>query len=225
MNDIIYFVKECRENEELRYSLRSLKNFPHNKVYFYGGCPDGLCPDHHIYVKQDQENKWQNVSEMLRMACKNHHISDNFWLFNDDFFIMEKIDHPKNYNNGDLYKRIVLLENAHQRITPYSQQLRYVCKELEAMGCTTINYTLHIPMLINKDKALELFNISDCPMFRSLYGNYCGIKSEVMHDVKIVNSEKEYKGGAYLSTDDLSFQGRVGEQIKATFPNKCKYEL
>lgn len=225
MNDIVYFVKDTPENEELRYSLRSLANFPHHKVWFYGGCPDGLKPDKHIYVKQNLENKWQNVGMMLKMACNNKDISKDFWLFNDDFFIMEKIEHPKNYNNGDLYKRIVQLEDSHQRITPYSQQLRDMCKELEAMGCTTINYTLHIPMLINRDKALELFNISDCPMFRSLYGNYYGVKSEVMHDVKIVNAKKEYKGGAYLSTDDVSFQGRVGEQIKATFPHKCKYEV
>lgn len=225
MNDIVYFVKDTPENEELRYSLRSLVNFPHRKVWFYGGCPDGLKPDKHIYVKQNLENKWQNVGMMLKMACNNKDISKDFWLFNDDFFIMEKIEHPKNYHNGDIYKRIVQLEDSHQRITPYSQQLRDMCKELEAMGCTTLNYTLHIPMLINREKALELFNISDCPMFRSLYGNYCGVKSEVMHDVKIVNAEKEYKGGAYLSTDDVSFQGRVGEQIKTTFPHKCKYEV
>lgn len=37
MNDIVYFVKESRENEELRYSLRTIKNFPHDKVYFNDG--------------------------------------------------------------------------------------------------------------------------------------------------------------------------------------------
>lgn len=43
--DIVYFVKESAKNEELRYSLRSLKNFPHGRVWFYGYCPSFLKPD------------------------------------------------------------------------------------------------------------------------------------------------------------------------------------
>ena len=114
MKDIVYFVKETKENEELRYSLRSLSNFPHGKVWFYGGCPDGLNPDFHVPVKQDKDNKWKNVSMMLDMACNNQDITKEFWLFNDDFFIMEKIEHPKNYYRGDLYKRIVQLEDVYK---------------------------------------------------------------------------------------------------------------
>lgn len=224
MDDIVYFVKESPLNEELRYSLRSLVNFPHRKVIFYGGCPDGLKPDVHVHVKQDKENKWQNVSMMLRMACNNNDISNDFWLFNDDFFIMENVDKPCNYYNGDLYKRIVMLEDSHGKITPYSQQLRDMCKELEAMGCETKNYTLHIPLLINRDKALELLNMTDCPMFRSMYANFAKIGGKQMRDVKIVNSEKVYRSGIYLSTDDKSFEGAVGEQIRQRFNQKCKYE-
>lgn len=225
MNDIVYFVKDSEENEELRYSLRTLKNFPHRKVWFYGGCPDGLKPDHHVYVEQNEENKWQNVNKMLRLACKNKKITKNFWVFNDDFFVMKPIDKPTNYYNGDLYKRIVTLEDKFGRITPYSQLLRDVCKELESLGATTKNYTLHVPMLINRDKALELFRISDFPGYRSLYANYFNIGGEQMSDVKITSKEKVYRDGIYLSTDDKSFEGEVGEQIREIFSDKCKYEL
>lgn len=225
MNDIVYFVKDSEENEELKYSLRTLKNFPHRKVWFYGGCPANLKPDHHVYVEQNEENKWQNVNKMLRLACKNKKITKNFWVFNDDFFVMKQIDKPTNYYNGDLYKRIVTLENKYNRITPYSQLLRDVCKELESMGATTKNYTLHVPMLINRDKALELFKISDFPGYRSLYANYFNIGGEQMRDVKITSKEKVYKDGIYLSTDDKSFEGKVGEQIREIFSDKCKYEL
>lgn len=225
MYDIVYFVKESITNEELRYSLRSLVNFPHGKVWFYGGCPDGLKPDNHIYVKQDQENKWQNVSKMLYMACHNKNISQNFWLFNDDFFVMEKVEKPSNYYNGDLYKRIVTIENKYDKITTYSKQLREMCKELENMGCTTKNYTLHVPILINRYKASELLNLTDCPMFRSLYGNYAKIGGKLSRDVKITSKEKRYKTGIYLSTDDDSFTyGEVGKQIRDKFNNKCQYE-
>ena len=56
------------------------------------------------------------------MACNNRHISSNFWLFNDDFFVMERVEKPTNYYNGDLYKRIVQLEDTYHGITSYTEQ-------------------------------------------------------------------------------------------------------
>ena len=226
MWDIVYFVKDTPDNEELRYSLRSLSNFPHRKVCFYGGCPKGLRPDHHVYVKQDKDNKWKNVSMMLDMACKNPQITKDFWLFNDDFFIMEKIKQPKNYYRGDLYKRIVQLEDVYKGFTPYSKLLRNCAKELEALGCTTKDFSLHIPIKINKEDMLSVRKLTDFEGFRSLYGNYYNIADDTMNDCKITSLDKEYKGGCYLSTDDRAFKdGIVGKQIRERFPDKCKYEL
>lgn len=224
--DIVYFVKDSESNEELRYSLRSLKNFPHKNVWFYGGCPKGFKPDRYVYVKQDKDNKWQNISTMLDMACVNRHISKNFWLFNDDFFVMEKIEHPKNYYRGDLYKRIVQLEDK-TGITPYSQLLRDCAKECESLGieCPK-DFSLHIPIRINKEKMLNLRNMTEFEGFRSLYGSYCIKTKDKMNDCKITSLTKEYKGGCYLSTDERSFEyGLVGRQIRKMFQDKCKYEL
>ena len=226
MNDIVYFVKESESNEELRYSLRSLKNFPHRKVWFYGGCPEGLNPDFHVPVKQDKDTKWKNVSMMLDMACNNPAITEEFWLFNDDFFIMEKIDKPKNYYRGDLYKRIVQLEDVYKGFTAYSKLLRNCAKELESLGCTTKDFSLHIPIKINKEDMLTIRKMTDFEGFRSLYGNYYNIATETMSDCKITSLGKEYKSGCYLSTEDRAFKdGIVGEQIRAKFTDKCEYEL
>ena len=225
MEDIVYFVKDTPTNEELRYSVRSLANFPHGKVWFYGGCPDGLKPDYHVYVKQDQPTKWDNIFNMYKMVCYNEDISEDFWLFNDDFFIMKKVKHGPNYYEGDLYKRVVTLEDAHGGITPYSQQLRYTLQELEGMGCETKNYALHVPMLMNREKGKELCNIISGPMIRCVYGNYFNVGGNDHRDVKIDRLDRIAKDTEYLSTNDKSFRGMVGEQIRATFPDKCKYEL
>ena len=224
MHDIVYFVKDTSVNEELRYSLRTLHNFPHRKVWFYGGCPVGLKPDYHVVVDQDQPTKWQNIFKMFKMACYNADITKNFWLFNDDFFIMKKITEECNYFDGDLYKRVVTLEDKHNGITPYSQQLRYTLQELEGMGCTTINYALHCPMLINRKKGQELCNIINGPMIRCAYGNYFNVGGKQSSDFKIDGIDKKYKDKTYLSTNDKSFKGVVGVQIRQLFPNKCKYE-
>lgn len=224
VNDIVYFVKDTKVNEELRYSLRSLKNFPHAKVWFYGGCPKGLEPDRHIFVDQDQPTKWENIFKMFKMVCYNNEISDNFWLFNDDFFIMKPVKDGPNYYEGNLYKRVVTLEDTHKGITPYSQQLRYTLMDLESMGCSTINYAVHTPILINREKGRELCNIINGPMIRCVYGNYFKIGGTNHRDVKIDSIYKEYKNEDYLSTNDKSFKGIVGEQIKKRFAKPCQYE-
>lgn len=224
MYDIVYFVKDTRDNEELRYSLRTLKNFPHRKVWFYGGCPAGLKPDHHVYVKQDQETKWLNINKSIKEAVNNPEITDDFWLFNDDFFIMKPVKNPGNYYDGSLYKRIVKLEDKFGRFTKYSLQLRKICDDLDSMGCDVRNFCVHIPMLINKKKAIELFNIEDTHMFRSLYGNYHNIKAKQLGDYKISNTKLKWKDSTYLSTTEQSFAGEVGKQIRELFPDKCKYE-
>lgn len=226
MKDIVYFVKDSESNEELRYSLRPLVNFPHRYVWFYGGCPEGLNPNFHVPVMQDKDNKWKNVSMMLDMACNNPSITKEFWLFNDDFFIMENIDKPQNYYRGDLYKRIVQLEDVYKGFTPYSKLLRNCAKELEALGCTTKDFSLHIPIKINKEDMLNIRKMTDFEGFRSLYGNYYNIAECTMNDCKITSLGKEYKGGCYLSTDDRAFKdGVVGQQIRERFKDKCEYEV
>lgn len=224
MHDIVYFVKDTPKNEELRYSLRTLKNFPHRKVWFYGGCPTGLKPDHHVFVEQNQPNKWLNINKSIREAVQNPDITDDFWLFNDDFFIMKKVTKPKNYYDGSLYKRIVTLEDKFKRLTPYSLQLRKICIDLVSMGCDTRNFCIHVPMLVNKQKAIELLAIEDSHMFRSLYGNYHNIAAEELSDYKISNPNLRWKDSIYLSTTEKSFSGKVGKQIQYLFPDKCKYE-
>lgn len=224
MYDIVYFVKESKTNEELRYSLRSLKNFPHRKVWFYGGCPEGLKPDYHVYVEQDQVNKWLNINKSIKEAVHEPDITDNFWLFNDDFFIMKPVKKPCNYYDGELYKRIVTLEDKFKKFTKYSLQLRKICDDLISMGCGVRNFCIHVPMLVNKEKAIELFNIEDAHMFRSLYGNYHNIEAKQLSDYKISNQHLKWKDSTYLSTTEDSFAGEVGKQIRELFPDKCEYE-
>ena len=178
-----------------------------------------------VTVNYQEEDLWQNVHKMLKRVCHHKLITDNFWLFNDDFFIMEKVEKPCNYYCGDIYKRIVTLEDKFGDFTPYSYELRKMAKELESMGLSTKNYALHVPILINKQKMIEVLNMTDCPMFRTIYANYVELGGEEIQDVKITSKDKLYKGGIYLSTEDKAFNdGLVGKQIRDKFPDSCKYE-
>ena len=227
MKDIVYFVKESDTNEELRYSLRSVcKNFEYRKVWFIGGCPKGLEPDGHIFVNQTQPTKWDRTLNLLRVACQCPDITEDFYLFNDDFFIMKPWKYETVYN-GTLQELIERTEERKGKASGYSQRLRRSEVLLHSAGCTTLNYAVHMPLLINKAKALKVLRkFAGCQMFRSLYGNYCNIGGVNKKDCKIMDLEKEPGHNAkLLSTCDNSFnKGRVGQYIRSQFTEPCKYE-
>ena len=230
MHDIVYFVKKDLVNEELRYSLRSVEaNFPHSKLVFYGGCPNGMLPDLYHGVVQHGATKWERVTAMIRMACNDDAISDDFWLFNDDFFVMKRTKEPDPQYNGDLYRHIVQIENRHSMTTSaYSKKLRETVIQLERKGYGTLNYAVHVPILINKQKAIDTLNeFSGYPMFRSLYGNMHKIGGRNEEDVKVNKPFDSFdKNSKFLSTNDVTFStGLVGSYIREKFKDPCKWEV
>lgn len=228
MHDIVYILKEKIETDEFRYSLRSVeKNFPFRYVWTFGGCPDDISPDKKALIDQVGKTKWEKVSYTLREVCKNDAVTDDFWLFNDDFFIMDKVQTLKPMLRGTLRDRCNGIQKKYGYLTKYGHQLLRTEKELQEHGFDTLDYTLHVPMLINKKKCTEcLDTFPNSPMFRSLYGNFAHIGGIITDDVKMVALDQEPTGEEQLlSTSDASFQnGEVGRYIRSMFPNKSRYE-
>lgn len=229
--DIVYFVKDEPLNEELRYSLRSVEqNMPHRNVWIYGGKPAGLEPDRYVKVEQTEPTKWARVQSMLRKVCTNEEITEDFWLFNDDFFIMERFDEESEPTyNSELRKYIAKLENKYGQITEWTAQLRHLATTLESAGKGTLNYAVHKPMLINRKKAMAVLEqFPEEPMFRGLYGNYWNIGGRNEHDrkVKVVDFPVEnVQKWKTISTEDNSFAyGPVGSYIRGTFRKKSRFE-
>ena len=228
MYDVVYILKNDISSDEFRYSLRSVaKNFTYRKVWTFGGCPEDIKPDRKIIVEQEGANKWEKVANTLRMVCRNSGITEDFWLFNDDFFIMQKVEKLHPMIRGDLKDRVESLQDKYGYMTRYARRLRDTEKILMEAGCGTKDFTLHVPMLINRETLQEcLDRFPGCPMFRSLYGNYAGIGGTVAEDVKITGLDTVPTGDEILlSTSDKSFRdGAVGEYIRQAFPDMCKYE-
>lgn len=231
--DIVYFLKNTPTNEELRYSLRSVEeNWQYNRVWFYGGCPDGISPDHRVSPPQNKPSKWENVRSMILKACRNDNITENFWLFNDDFFILRPISEDmKQHYNGTLERQIERVERRHGgNMTDYTLRLRHLVETLDNAGKLTLNYSVHKPILINRKKAIEVLEkFPDEPMFRALYGNYWNIGGEDSSDNKIMKVEyniEKVKNWSYLSTSDTSFQcGNIGKWVRSRFPNRSRFEV
>ena len=228
MNDIVYILKNDVEPNELRYSLRTVeKNFPHGRVFFFCGCPQGITPDRFVPFEQKGATKWERATSTFRKIAETEEVSEDFWLFNDDFFILQRIDGLPYMTRGLLSERVNELRERHG-LSGYAVKLAETITALESRGLETRDYALHVPMLINKQKALEVLDaIPECPMFRSLYGNYHkvgGIKTDdvKIHDRMTVPAE----GQTLLSTSDISFRlGRVGDYIRKNFTEASRWEI
>lgn len=232
-HDVVYFVKDATENEELRYSLRTVEaNWPYWKVVFYGGCPNGLKPDRLVRVAQEGLNKWEKVRNLLIRACKDDELTEDIWLFNDDFFVLKhhSDDMPPQYN-GDLMSYVERIEKKQGTADEYTLRLRMAADELSKLGYPTLNYEVHKPMLINRKRALEVLErFPNVPAFRSLYGNYWRIGGENRHDMKLKvlgNTKMDAVRWSwdFVSTSDKSFnEGAIGRYIRENFEVVSRFE-
>ena len=225
-NDIIYILKDDIETEELKYSLRSVeKNFPHNRVWFVGGQPKGLTPDIALPHKQVGNNKWNLIKSSMFRAIEDPRLTEEFFLFNDDFFVMRPFEGTfVNFVDGTLERRIDELHSS-VGLNPYTRTLYKMEQELKALHYPTMNYDVHLPMLLEKSK-VGVVNRCSSPQMRSAYGNINRVPYIVRPDVKVYDLESVPEDADFLSTNDKTFQdGKVGEYIREQFRTKSRFEV
>ena len=227
--DIVYILKSDAPVDERRYSLRAVEeNMPHRKVWFYCGKPDGLEPDEHVPMIQTGSSKWAKARSSLIAVCKNKDITKKFWLFNDDFYVLKPCKSTKPFHRGVIKDHVINIEKKRGgRSSNYSNQLRACEDYLHRAGLTTLDYALHIPMLVDREKMLEALEcFPNCPMFRSLYGNYANIGGTFHKDVKVSDPAREINPDLdFLSSNDKSFQGELGKFLAERFPAPSRFEV
>lgn len=227
--DIVYVLKKDIEPEELRYSLRSVdKYFPHRSVWFVGGCPEGLKPDHMLEHEQSGGTKWERVKSSLIEICKQPELSEDFYLFNDDFYILKpQTGEFINMTDGTIERRITEIVTR-SGSSGYTRQLKDLKTHLSYRGYDTISFAVHMPFLVNKTNLLTLLRSRDQhQMFRGLYGNVYKVPYIYHKDCKIYDKENiPGQDWDYLSTTEVSFQfGKVGEWIRETFREPSRFEV
>lgn len=226
--DVVYFCRDG-ENEELVYSIRSIcANLKFRKLWIVGGCPDCIKPDELLKPAWIGSDKWQRVHNNFYAVGTNDAITENFVLFNDDFFVMKPTTEIKPVYRCSLYEHIVKIENKYnERPNKYTKLLRKCARNLESKGKTCLSYELHVPMVINRKKLLEILReYPDGRATRTLYGNHFGIGGEQMNDVKIHDSCQIIdENTQFISTDDNSWRRPdIQNYMKNKFNKKSKYE-
>lgn len=227
--DAVYILKNdiAADHEELRHSVRSLvANWEYRRLWFIGGDPVDIVPDASIYHQQEGATKWERVRDSLLRVCACSDISNDFWLFNDDFFIMERPKRQGDYIlDGTLESHVKRLELKHGGGSSYSAQLKDLAELLKKEGHPTSDYTVHAPMAFNRRKLAEVLErYPQNPMFRSLYGNVYRVEGTPTKDFKVKNISACPRW-PMLSTTGISFKaGAVGMLIRKTFANQTGYE-
>lgn len=247
--DIVYMFKQSEENDsdELRYSLRSLRNIPHDKVYVVGEKPAWLKRAVHINVAQntvrdgDIPTKYKNVANNLRTAAATDEISDDFIFMNDDFFIMKPLDSLPTYHWGPMREVIAHYTERYTLESDYIHRMKELYALLRSQGhAEPLSYELHVPMVLNKANLRRMYSADFSRIYqtRTMYGNYFQVGGERIDDVKVYlearHNDPRYNADpeAYLAAQSMlsasggSFRtGPVGTYVRAAFPDKSPYEV
>lgn len=228
--DFVYICKEGY-NEELKYSIRSvIESFPEASIWVVGGKPDWYTGK---YIEVHQvHTKYKNAFENLKKICESEQISNSFILMNDDFYIIKKIENIDTYHGGYLLDKI----NLYQKIngnSNYTRKLAATYKKIISLGIENpLDYELHVPMIMEKDKLQEILKYKDQFLWRSMYGNIYNVGGIKMKDVKVYTKGplvlKSYNLNIdqhqYLSSADSSFQIIWEKILKNQFKQKTKFE-
>lgn len=226
------FVYICRDgdNEELRYSIRSVINsFPDAKVWLVGGKPKWYSGNY-IPVEQNH-NKYTNALNNLQALCNSDKIPNNFILMNDDFFIIKKIDKIEHFHGGLLLDKI----DRYVKITGsslYIKKLILTNSRLIQNGIELpYDYELHTPMPMEKDKLCLILKKYPSCLWRSIYGNIYNVGGTKINDVKVYTNRRHLarsneitEKSIYLSTEDQAFKGILDKVLSNMFISPTQYE-
>jgi hypothetical protein len=228
--DFVYICKDGN-NEELRYSIRSVvESFPDSKIWVVGGKPTWYTGNY-IEVSQNL-SKYRNAIENLKALCNSEDISNRFVLMNDDFYIVKNIDSIKDYHGGPLLEKINLYQKLNSN-SNYTRKLAATYKKIKSLGIENpLDYELHVPMVMEKEKLKQTLQNNYQFLWRSIYGNVSNVGGEQMEDVKVYvkgplvlksyNIKKD--DHIYLSSADTSFDILFNNILKKQFNLKTKYE-
>lgn len=228
MTHVVYVVGPGDDNEELRYSLRSLAaNLPHERVWIAGHRPSWVSDTvGHIPASQ-MRSRFQNSTGNMRAACEHPEVAEEFVYFNDDFFVMDPVD-----SVPVMYRGTVDEVTAITRSSLYRRGGQATALLMTRMGLADdgplLSYEVHAPMTITKARMLEVLDKgAGLPVLhkRTLYGNYWRLGGEQITDVKVHGREDPGPDGPFVSTSDDAFaHGLIGDLIRDTFPDPCRYE-
>lgn len=240
--DILYTLgRESKwEDNELRYSLRSLAKYGKNieRIYIVGNwCPGFVNKDLVTFINCAQPycDKFHNILYSVLYACEHSDISEDFLLSSDDHFYMQ----PTDFDNYPYFLKAVELPIANC-LTGYQRHLFETRNLLQRHGYEFCNYAQHCNthfvksvLLAHKDIVQESFHLykgveATCLMLNMLMKDR-PFESVVREDCKIRDNNPEEARKRIEHIDCFSIADQAIEAVepilRKEFPEPCKYEI
>ncbi len=226
--DIVYFIDSRKESKVLRYSLRSLRFVKHNRVFIIGKAPS--------YIKGVEVIEYTDTNRSCALNIKNKYqlilesdISEDFILFNDDFYLTQDTDIPYYYSAK--LKDLIDPKKRDDFTAPIWQSR--IDKLLKAFPNGNF-YEVHAPIIFNKTKLgkiIQKLADRDYHAIRSWYCNTYKVKSTFTFDHKLYDKSHQMLRNPsapippFISSDD-SIESDSGflRLMRRLYPDPSPYE-
>jgi hypothetical protein len=224
--DVVYVVRPGEDNEELRYSLRSLTNLPHRRVYIAGYVPAWCINVWPVWTNQKDKPDQENSNANLRAALQDPELSDDFIFMNDDFYITEPVTEVPDMHQGLLDERIATYKVGGRMHQAYSlMTTRRALKQVPTAPEQLLSYELHMPMVMNKRRALLMFKLWRANLQglrpRTLYGNLYHINGKETPDAKGATESQEH----FISSIRSIRDDAIWQLLRERFTAPSDYEI
>lgn len=244
MIDIVYILGtgSTWEDNELRYSLRSVEKYLKNygNIYIIGNNRPSFLDNIRYYRVEETSIKPQkNVANCLYVASTLEKLSNNFLFFNDDFFLLKNTDaltYPT-YHNPE--KGNDLVKNCKDE--NYKRKIENTINKIQELtGKNPYSYyDIHLPFVFNKvelNRVLRWVQYHDDKegmLIRTLYGNLSNVKgNQVIGNSRKINIPLEIdtlkelnRNSRFFSIGDDGLNDDMKQYLQLLYPNKSKYEI
>ena len=224
--DVVYLVRPGDDNDELRYSLRSLTNLPHDQVWVSGYRPYWVENVQVIKGNTHPMNSNANVYNNLLRAMECDEISDQVIVFNDDFYVTEPVTTIKPWYLATLAEHYNSPDTSCNPTR--TQSLVKTEAVLRDWGVDEpLSFELHTPFVVDRERMRDIlvrFSIhqpNNPLQARSLYGNLVD-EYALQHD-----DVKAYGSGSLNRPFHSTFAGSFPyfrQDLDELFPDPSRYE-
>lgn len=224
------------EDNELKYSLRSLEKYARNfgKVFIVGARPRFKWQNLNHIPAKDRFGHERNIMEKFMIAANCPHVSDNFMMWNDDYFLRSEIDcaaYPNYYSST-----IEHYMERRSRYDGYRISMENTARILKKQTLPRLMFDIHCPMIYNKQKFIEIMSRADWRVgngyiVKSLYANSLRLEGEEMSDLKlhgtftVAQLEAKTAGRHIFSISDKTINRDLRDFLSNLYPEKSKYEI
>lgn len=236
--DVLYLLGSGStwDNNELRYSLRSLEKFGKgvSRVFVVGDDPGFLSSEVYYIPCDDPGHRAYNHAYKVLKTIHTTDISENFLLnYDDNFFIK-----PTDITKIPFYYKYPVLKTRFNTMTDYKKSIVNTRRFLESMHAPVKDFSVHCPIIYNRTsftKFSKIWNICKDPekafLIRSVYCNLLRIEGVYSPDFKIKNGiknrkdvETQVRNWNFFSIHDRTIHLGVSDFLSEMFPKRSRYE-